>query len=78
MQIKKAKRLRSLAGKRLAMVDCGKRGGGEILKAVSLILAKHQPVIGHEVKSSAHRIASRKLIEHLASRYDAIVYGVVD
>ncbi|HIG43131.1 MAG: hypothetical protein ABGY96_16025 [bacterium] len=73
MQINKAKRLQSLAGKRIAMLDCGKRGGSEILKAVALVLAEYQQAINYEVKSNAHRIGSRKLIEYLASGYDAIV-----
>ena len=76
---RKAKRLESLPGKRLAILDCGKRGGHAILKGVARRLQKeHGLVVAYEQKSSAHRMAARALVERLNSEYDAIVYGVVN
>ena len=61
------------------MLDCGKRGGAEILKAVARRLQdEHGPTIAYEQKTSAHRMAGRALVERLSSEYDAIVYGVVN
>ncbi len=79
MKIQKAKRLQSLEGKRLAMLDCGKRGGAAILEHVARRLQdEHGPVIAYEQKPSAHRIASRALVERLSAEYDGVVYGVVN
>ena len=79
MKIRKAERLQSLSGKHIAMLDCGKRGGAAILKAVARRLQdEHGPVIAYEQKPSAHRMAARTLVERLSSEYDAVVYGVVN
>ncbi len=79
MKIRKATRLQSLRGKRIAMLDCGKRGGAAILKAVARKLKdEHGAVIAYEQKSSAHRMAARALVERLDNEYDAVVYGVVN
>ncbi len=79
MKIRKAKRLPSLEGKRLARLDCGKRGSAAILKQVARRLQdEHGPVIAHEQKPSAHRIASRAFVERLSTEYDGVVYGVVN
>jgi hypothetical protein len=78
MIIDRAPRLASLTGCRLGFLDCGKRGGVEILRAVAESIAAGGAVVTHESKTSAHRMASRRLVEKLSSEYDGIVYGVVD
>ena len=77
--MRKAKRLPSLLNKRLAILDCGKRGGREILQGVARRLQEeHGLAIAYEGKPSAHRMAARTLIERLSSEYDAVIYGVVN
>ncbi|MEJ2089500.1 MAG: hypothetical protein P8Y69_13720 [Gammaproteobacteria bacterium] len=78
MIIDRAPRLASLTGCRLGFLDCGKRGGVDILRAVAESIAAGGAVVTHESKTSAHRMASRRLVEKLSSEYDGIVYGVVD
>ena len=79
MNIQLAKRLPSLTDRRLAMLDCGKRGGLALLDAVANRLREESgSLLVHESKTSAHRMASRTLVERLSDECDAIVYGVVN
>ena len=74
-----APRLGHLEGAKIALLDCGKRGGSEILKAIGQDLTSHHRTrTSMHQKSSAHRMASRKLVGELAGEYDAVVYGVVN
>lgn len=73
-----ANRLPSLEAARVALLDCGKRGGDAILEGVAREFERQGASTSFEKKPSAHRMASRKLIESLAERADAVVYGVVD
>jgi len=67
-----------LAGKKVAFFDCGKRGGAPILKGIEhKIRAVHKIEAVYFQKTSAHSCASKKLIEEIASGFDAAIYGVV-
>ena len=77
-EIAPAPRLDTLQSKRIVLLDCGKRGGSAILTAVADALVERGATCLPEVKTSAHRMASRRLIEAVAERADAVVYGVVD
>jgi hypothetical protein len=79
MEIQLAKRLRSLAGKRVALLDCGKRGSSAILDAIARRLrVAHGSRTSFEHKVSAHRMASRALVERLSRDNDAVVYGIAN
>jgi len=79
MTVSLASRLDSLNGKKVAFLDCGKRGGAPILKGIAAELARHGSFKAvHLKKSSAHSCASRKLVDNIASTCDALVYGVVN
>jgi hypothetical protein len=79
MKIRLAKRLDSLEGKKLAFLDCGKRGSEPILQGIEKKLRRSGDFTAAALKKpNAHSCASRKLIEQLASTCDAIVYGVVN
>lgn len=78
--IAKAKRLTALDGHNVGFLDCGKRGGAEILKEIKSQLRNRHSFADSVLleKTSAHRMASKKLIEEIAYRFDALVYGVVN
>ena len=78
MGTKRAKRLADLRHRRVLMLDCGKRGGDAILASIARRLEALGAILSLDKKPSAHRMASRKLIESVAERADAVVYGVVD
>ena len=74
-----ADRPSSLDGRKLAFLDCGKRGGEPILKGIANRLSSvHQFEAAFFKKSSAHSCASKKLIDEMVAAYDGIVYGVVN
>ena len=78
MVVEPARRLSSLEGTRLVFLDCGKRGGGALLRGIADRLALEGASIAFAEKKSAHRMASRKLIEGICSEFDGVVHGVVD
>ncbi len=73
-----APRLRTFNDQRITLLDCGKRGGRAILEAIAPKLASEGADCTFIEKPSAHRMASRKLVEQLSENSDAVVYGVVD
>ena len=76
---KLAKRPESIEGKRVAFLDCGKRGGAPILKGIEQKLGSKQKFDAvYLMKSSAHSVASKKLIDEIVETCDAVVYGVVN
>lgn len=68
------------SGHNIGFLDCGKRGGAEILKEIKSQLRNRHSFADSVLleKTSAHRMASKKLIEEIADRFDALVYGVVN
>lgn len=67
MVIELAPRLGSLNDRKLVFLDCGKRGGAAILHAAATQIAALGAVVAHEGKTSAHRMAAKRLIEKLSS-----------
>ena len=58
---------------------CGKRGGAPILKGIEQKLGSKQKFDAvYLKKSSAHSVASKKLIDEIVETCDAVVYGVVN
>ena len=79
MKAKLAPRLGQLPGKTLAFLDCGKRGGSAILDGIADELSQTYEIRSESLKkSSAHSMASKKLIEKIVASYDGAVYGVVN
>lgn len=79
MSGKLAKRLERIDGKTVVFLDCGKRGGAPILEGIERELAAaHDFAALRRKKTSAHSVASKKLIDEIADTCDAVVYGVVN
>lgn len=79
MTISLAPRLPALKGRKIAILDCGKRGGAPILQGIATALAARGELNAVTLeKSSPHSCASRKLIDQITSTCDAVVYGVVN
>lgn len=78
MTAERAERLGDLRSRHVLILDCGKRGGDAILASIGRELEARGAITSMEKKPSAHRMASRKLVESVADRADAVVYGVVD
>ena len=74
-----AEGLSTLEGKKLAFLDCGKRGGAPILAGIAQTMGSvHKFKAAQFKKTSAHTCAPRKLIDEIASHYDGVIYGVVN
>ncbi len=74
-----ASRLTTLENKRIAFLDCGKRGGDVILAGIADKLgASHTFEPQNLKKTSAHSCASKKILDQIKSEADAAVYGVVN
>ncbi len=80
MEIESSKRLSSLNGARIGLLDPGKRDTGVLLHEIGNRL---EADFGADVaetwkKPSAYRVGSKKLIEAIVERCDGLVMGVVD
>ncbi len=78
--IEPASRLTRLDGARIGLLDPGKRTTGAILEAVGERLAAEHDAhpVGPWRKSSPYRVCTKKLLEEVVPRCDALVMGVVD